>query len=109
MPRLTSLHPLMRLGIALLVVTLLGGYIVSGLHMMWHYDTRDGLPELTLDDIRGHYHGVQSPSPLIAALESDHPPRTRAVGPRRAAQVAAVRHKPLGAVRRSGPGRRSPG
>lgn len=73
MPRLISLHPLMRLGIALLVVTLLGGYIVSGLHMMWHYDTRDGLPELTLDDIRGHYHGVQSPSPLIAALESNHP------------------------------------
>lgn len=72
-PRLTSLNPLLRLGIALLVVTLLGGYAVSGLHLKWHYDSRDGLPGLTLDDIRGHYHGVQSPSPLIAALESGHP------------------------------------
>lgn len=73
MPRLVSLHPLMRLGLALLVVTLLGGYIVSGLHLKWHYDSRDGVPGLTLDDIRGHYHGVRSSSPLIDALESNHP------------------------------------
>ncbi len=73
MPRLTSLHAFTRLGIALLVVTLLGGYAVSGLHLQWHYSNRDGIEGMTLDDIRGHYHGVQSPSPLIAALESGHP------------------------------------
>jgi len=71
--KLSELHIFMRLAIALLVVVLLGGYVVSGLHMKWHYDTRDGIDGLTLDDIKGHYHGVQSPSPLIAALENDHP------------------------------------
>ncbi|MEM9082998.1 MAG: hypothetical protein AAGB34_05315 [Planctomycetota bacterium] len=73
MPKLAELNVFMRLGIALLVVVLLGGYVVSGLHMQWHYDSRDGIEGLTIDDIKGHYHGVQSPSPLIAALESGHP------------------------------------
>lgn len=72
-PRLTQLNPLTRLALALLVATLLGGYIVSGIHMAWHYDARDGEPGLTLDDIRGHYHGVSVPSPLIDALEAGHP------------------------------------
>lgn len=72
-PRLVALHPLMRLGVALLTITLLGGYVVSGIHMAWHYEKRDGVPGLTLDDIRGHYHGVTVPSPIIKALEEGHP------------------------------------
>ncbi|MFK7883030.1 MAG: hypothetical protein AB8F26_02455 [Phycisphaerales bacterium] len=71
--KLHELHVFTRLGIALLVVILLGGYVVSGLHMKWHYDSRDGIDGLSINDIKGHYHGVQSPSPLIAALESGHP------------------------------------
>lgn len=71
--RLCDLHVFTRLGVVLLTVTLLGGYVVSGLHLKWHYDTRDGAEGLTIDDIKGHYHGVQSPSPLIAALERGHP------------------------------------
>ncbi|MHA7812654.1 MAG: hypothetical protein ACX94C_04585 [Phycisphaerales bacterium] len=62
-----------RVGIALLVITLLGGYIVSGLHLKWHYENRDEEPGLTINDIIGAYHGVQSPSPLIQSLESGHP------------------------------------
>lgn len=73
MPRLCDLHPLFRLAIAFGVVTLLGGYLVSGLHLMQHYENRDDRPGLTLDDIRGAYVGVSKPSPLIAALESGHP------------------------------------
>jgi hypothetical protein len=73
-PKLAALHPLMRLGIALLTATLLGGYVVSGIYMSWHYEKRDGVEGLTLDDIRGHYHGVSVPSPLIEALDADHPP-----------------------------------
>jgi hypothetical protein len=72
-PRLTQLHPLMRLSIAVLTVVLLGGYIVSGLHMRNHYSNRDMVEGLTLDDIRGHYHGISVPSPLIKALEEGHP------------------------------------
>jgi len=62
-----------RLGIVALVLTLLGGYIVSGLHLRWHYDSRDEIPGLTINDIVGAYHGVQTPSPMIEALESGHP------------------------------------
>jgi hypothetical protein len=70
---LQSLPLPFRLGIAALVLTLLGGYIVSGLHLRWHYDNRDETPGLTMNDIIGAYHGVQTPSPLISALESGHP------------------------------------
>lgn len=73
LPRLTSLPYTARIGIALLVLTLLGGYIVSGIHLRWHYNNRDGAAGFTLDDIRGHYHGVQSPSPFVAALQRKHP------------------------------------
>ena len=72
-PRLVDLHPLTRLGVALLVATLLGGYAVSGLHMAWHYDNRDESPGLTVDDIRGHYHGLTVRSPLVDALDAGHP------------------------------------
>ncbi|MEM9373056.1 MAG: hypothetical protein AAGA55_05375 [Planctomycetota bacterium] len=71
--KLHQLHVFGRLGIALLVVVLLGGYVVSGIHMAWYYDGRDGQEGLTINDIKGHYHGVNSASPLIAALESGHP------------------------------------
>lgn len=72
-PRLRSLPMFFRMGICALVITLLGGYIVSGIHLRWHYDNRDETPGLTMNDIIGAYHGVQTPSPLIAALESGHP------------------------------------
>lgn len=73
MPRLCRLPLLVRWSVALLTLVLLGGYVVSGIHMAWHYDQRDGVEGLTLDDIRGHYHGVSVPSPLIDALEAGHP------------------------------------
>lgn len=72
-PKLTSLPYTARIGIAVLMLTLLGGYVVSGIHLKTHYDNRDGSPGFTLGDIRGHYHGVQSPSPLVASLQQDHP------------------------------------
>lgn len=70
---LRSLPYLFRLGIAASVITLIGGYIVSGIHLQWHYENRDENPGLTINDIVGAYHGVQTPSPLISALESGHP------------------------------------
>lgn len=73
LPRLTHLPYLVRLSVALLTLVLLGGYIVSGIHMAWHYDKRDGVEGLTMNDIKGHYHGVSVPSPLIEALEAGHP------------------------------------
>lgn len=71
--QLRALPYFFRLGVVFLVLTLLGGYVVSGLHLRWHYENRDENPGLTMNDIVGAYHGVQSPSPLIEALESGHP------------------------------------
>jgi len=70
---LRSLPYSFRAGIALLTITLVGGYFVSGLFLRWHYENRDEKPGLTMNDFVGAYHGVQSPSPLIEALESGHP------------------------------------
>jgi len=73
LPRLKDLGALMRLGVTLLVVTLLGGYAVSGVHLKWHHEDRDEREGLTLDDIRGAYHGITSRAPLLEALERGHP------------------------------------
>lgn len=72
-PTLRSLPYSFRMGIALLMVTLIGGYVVSGLFLSWHYDNRDEEPGLTMNDFIGAYHGVEAPSPLISALERGHP------------------------------------
>ena len=73
LPRLKDLGLFFRLGISCLVVTLLGGYVVSGVHLRNHYDNRDERPGFTLDDVRAAYHGISSPSPLRVALEDGHP------------------------------------
>ncbi|MEZ6193483.1 MAG: hypothetical protein R3C45_19610 [Phycisphaerales bacterium] len=62
-----------RLGLSLLVLTLLGGLTVSGLYMAWHHENRDERSGLTMNDIRGHYAGVNIPSPLLEALKRHHP------------------------------------
>lgn len=72
-PRLRDLHPLARLGVTFLVVTLLAGYVISGLHLRWHYDNRDERAGFTLDDVRAAYHGITAESPLLAALRGGHP------------------------------------
>ena len=72
-----------RLGLTLIVLTLLGGLTVSGIYMAMHHENRDEQPGLTMTDIRGHYAGVNVPSPLLSAIERGHPedqsPSTRKV------------------------------
>lgn len=72
-PRLRSLGLLSRIGLIFMVLTLLGGYIISGIFLQWEYENRDEREGLTMTDIVGAYHGVSSPSPLLASLESGHP------------------------------------
>jgi hypothetical protein len=62
-----------RLGLTLIVLTLLGGLTVSGIYMAMHHENRDEQPRLTMSDIRGHYAGVNVPSPLLDAIERNHP------------------------------------
>jgi hypothetical protein len=37
------------------------------------HENRDERPGLTMTDIRGHYAGVNAPSPLLSAIERGHP------------------------------------
>lgn len=72
-----------KLGISALLVTMLMGMAASMLHIRWHYERRDEQPGLTRDDLASAYHGLNSPSPLLASLERGHPetlsPEARAV------------------------------
>lgn len=62
-----------RMGLTVLVLTLLGGLAVSGIYMAMHHENRDERPGLTMNDIRGHYAGVNVPSPMLEALKRKHP------------------------------------
>lgn len=62
-----------RLGLSGLLLALLMGMTASAMHLYWHYENRDERPGLTRDDITGAYHGINAPSPLLAALERGHP------------------------------------
>jgi hypothetical protein len=56
-----------------MILTLVGGYIISGIFLKWEYENRDEREGLTMTDIVGAYHGVSSPSPLLESLKSGHP------------------------------------
>lgn len=62
-----------RLALVLLNLVLAIGFAASFQHLKWHHENRDERPGLTLDDIRGAYHGIQTTSPIKAALERNHP------------------------------------
>ena len=62
-----------RIGISALVLVLFVGLLASASHLVTHYENRDELPGFTLDDIRGAYHGIDSPGLLGSALERGHP------------------------------------
>src|SRR5690606_34840907 len=61
------------IGIGCLVLTLLGGAAVSGWYLRMHHDRRDDRHGFTLDDVRAHYHGIESKAAILVALEANHP------------------------------------
>jgi hypothetical protein len=71
--RLRQLGAFTRIGITGLVLAMALGFVASTLHLINHYEKRDGVAGLTLDDITASYHGIEAPSPLVAALERGHP------------------------------------
>lgn len=62
-----------RFALTLLALTVLGGSAASGWYLKTHHDGRDERPGFTVDDIKAHYHGIQSVAPMLAALERGHP------------------------------------
>lgn len=62
-----------RLGISFLLLTLIAGFVFSGLHLVKHHENRDEKPGLSMDDIVGAYHGLDSKATMLTALEAGHP------------------------------------
>ncbi len=71
--RLRSLPAFARLGITGAACVLLLGFWAAVTHIRDHYENRDMVPGITLDDLRGAYAGIHRPSPLVVALERPHP------------------------------------
>jgi hypothetical protein len=71
--RLGALPFFARLGVTGVIAVILLGLLAAASHLHHHYDNRDSQPGFSLDDLRAAYHGIDRPSPLIEALESDHP------------------------------------
>ncbi|MCW5755253.1 MAG: hypothetical protein KIT24_11155 [Phycisphaeraceae bacterium] len=71
--RLKRCGVLARLGLTFMVLTLLGGAAASGFYLWLKQEKRDLHPGLTIDDIKAHYHGLQSRPRLLVALERGHP------------------------------------
>ncbi|HYE02365.1 MAG TPA: hypothetical protein VD963_03915 [Phycisphaerales bacterium] len=72
-PRLRDLPLGARLGLACLVLTMLGGFAAALAHTHHHHQNRDERPGVSLDDVAGAYHGVRVRAPLLGALERGHP------------------------------------
>lgn len=72
-PRLRDLGPGSRIGLAGFVLTMLLGTAVSGFFLHESKHNRDERAGLTVDDIKAHYHGIQTPPALLVALEEGHP------------------------------------
>jgi hypothetical protein len=70
---LRSLPTLARAGLTGLLLTLLIGLAASLAHVYFHDHNRDESPELSTDDIRAAYHGLDRPAPLLTSLERGHP------------------------------------
>lgn len=79
--RLRDLPLAARLSVSLLMAVLAGGYLASAFHTREHHQNRDQREGLSFTDLLGAYHGVTSRSPLLEALEDDHPGELEGLDP----------------------------
>jgi len=68
-----QLHPAGKCGMTCLILVMLAGFAASLAQIHFHHQNRDERPGLSMDDIRGAYHGVRTTAPLISALRRNHP------------------------------------
>jgi hypothetical protein len=72
-PHLRSLGAFHRLAITLLCLLIAGGFVAAGTHLYNKTNERDQIKGLSLDDVKGTYHGIRTRAPLLVALERNHP------------------------------------
>lgn len=72
-PRLRTLGALHRLALTLLCLVLAGGFAASASHLLIKTSGRDQVKGMSLDDVKGTYHGIRTRAPLLMALERNHP------------------------------------
>jgi len=62
-----------RLGVTCLLLVIAGGLWASMEHLEDHHENRDSKPGVSLNDLKGAYHGVWLPPALESALNRNHP------------------------------------
>src|SRR4051794_17679094 len=73
LPRICDFGVAARIGIACLCLVVLGGLAASFQHIVNQNENRDEQPGLSMEDLKGAYHGVQTTAPLVKALTRGHP------------------------------------
>ncbi|MFH2000746.1 MAG: hypothetical protein ABIK28_13775 [Planctomycetota bacterium] len=68
--RLHALSLPLRLAVTCLILILAGGLVASVFQMKHHYENKDELPGLSMDDIVGSFHGINKPARLVNAIET---------------------------------------
>ncbi len=71
---LRSLPTIFRVGIMFVLLVLGGGFLAASTHLFYHDHMRDEREGLTVDDVKGVYHGIKTRAPMLVALEDNHPP-----------------------------------